>query len=102
MPEYHKSSLNTDLDNVKLQCFTPEPDFVEVSSGSAVDVNKYSVICFDQEADIFFNGNNDIIYKEWPANFPLQINKRVQSITFSVDGTLQHMDQFPQESEPPT
>ncbi len=86
-----KTRLNTDLDNIPLQCFTPEPDFVEVTADTELDINSYSVICFDQEADIFFNDDDSVVYSEWPAHQTLQVNKRVQSITFSIDGTLMYM-----------
>ena len=86
-----KTKLNRDYNNVPLQCFTPEPTFMAVTSGAAVDVTSCSVICFDQDASIFFNGVSSPAYVDWPASQPLQLSNKINSVTFNISGTLMYM-----------
>jgi len=86
-----KTKMNKDYNGETQQCFTPEPVFIAVSSGVAVDVSGCSVICFDQEADIYFNGESGTVYTGWPQSQPLQLTNHVNTMTFSVSGTLMYM-----------
>jgi len=86
-----KTSLRKDRNNQALQCFTPVADVIEVTSGSAIDVSDYSIVCFDEETDIYFNGESSKVYSTWPAHSPLGIGLDVNTITFSTSGNLMYM-----------
>jgi len=85
------TKLNKDYRGKELQCFAPEPDFVAVIGNIEFDVTDYSVICFDHTADIAFN-DGSTSYVGWPANQPLQLTNRINTVTFSVSGVLMYME----------
>ena len=86
-----KAKFNTDYNGVPLTWFAPEPDFVTVTLDVSVDVTEMLAVCFDHDADIYFNGDDTPTYVGWPKNEVLQLTNKINAVVFSVSGTLMYM-----------
>ena len=84
------TKMNKASSSEVMMCFAPEGTPLVVTAAQVVDVEAYSVICFDTDSDLVFNGAG-ATYNEWPAHQQLQIAPSTKTITFASAGTLLYM-----------
>jgi len=86
-----KTKLNKDYNHVPLMCYSPEPDFDEITGGLNIEVHNYLVVSFDTTVDVYFNKDDSLVFSQWPAGAPLQLTNKINFLTVSETCTMSFM-----------